>query len=119
MDEVPSYDRLSDRIEEFMCRLKCDVPTDKEIVISKEEFYEKLSNGTCLFEGYTFKHFAIENIECETLTFIDCKFYDMKLMHNQMNQFECKNCRFVKVEICGRSEATNIILDRAELTLMI
>ena len=116
LDEVPSYGRLSERIEEFICRLKCDVPTGKEIVISKEEFYEKLSNGTYLFEGCTFKHFAVENIECETLTFIDCKFYDMKLMHNQINQFECKNCRFVKGELCGKSEATNIILDNVEFS---
>ncbi len=120
VDEFPSYNRLSDRIDELDCRLRTmktyRAAYCEETVLSKEEFFEKINNGIYTFEGFTFKHFAMEKIECDTLTFKDCRFLDMKLIHNQIKHLKCVDCRFVKAEICGKIENANIILDHVEFS---
>lgn len=117
-DELASYNRLSDRIDEFLCMLRTmknyNVKACKETVVSKEEFYGKIKDGTRRFEGFTFKNFAIENIKCESLSFVDCVFLDMKLIHNEIDLLECKECRFVKTEICGKIKNASIMLDKVK-----
>lgn len=117
-DHMPENNRLYARMDELLCRLNSmkiyEVDSCEETVLSKEEFYEKINNGIYIFEGFTFKHFAIENIRCETLTFIDCKFFDMKLIHNETSRFECQECRFVKSEICGKLKNVCIELNKVD-----
>ena len=114
VDEVPSYNRLSDRIDEFLCRLRTmktyGMKSCKETVVSKEEFQEKINNGIRIFEGLVFKHFTIENMKCDTLTFIDCVFLDVKLINNEIDLLEYRECRFIKSEICGKLKKACIVL---------
>ena len=120
VDHMPENNRLYDRMDELLCRLNSmkiyEVESCIETVLSKEEFYEKINNGIYIFESFTFKHFTIENISCETLTFIDCKFFDIKLNNNETDRFECKECRFIKSEICGKLENACIELKQVDFT---
>lgn len=117
-DHMPENNRLFGRKDELLCRLNSmkiyEVELCVETVMSKEEFYEKINNGMRVFEGYTFKHFAIENVTCESLTFIDCKFFDMKLIHNEVDQIKFERCRLVKSEICGTLTDANIELSNVD-----
>lgn len=110
------YERLSARADMFECMLSGEKkyshgsPTD----VSQEEFLEKIRQGTRVFEGCTFKHFTLENRKWDALTFVKCEFLDVKLIDNEINRLECKDCRFVKLEVSGNLKGADVILEETE-----
>ncbi len=115
MRQYASYGRLSTRIEEFMCIVKSLGNYDYEkTIMTKEELLKKIDRGIRVFERVTFKHFTLENIKCDTLTFVDCVFLDVKLIDNQIDRLECKECGFIRSEISNKLKNSFVVLNKTD-----